>query len=111
MWVGFLAALSLSSRLSTLAAPLVVPISGSARSFRNRRKVALADSARIATNRVLAFQYADRTQRTIVPTLHLVETEHFLIFTAWNPSHDASLADVAERMYADALAAVRVPAN
>ena len=31
--------------------------------------------------------------------MHLVETEHFLIFSAWNPSNDRALAKVCEEMY------------
>jgi hypothetical protein len=43
--------------------------------------------------------WADLTRRTIVPTLHLVETEHCLIFSAWNASNDQALANVCEQMY------------
>jgi hypothetical protein len=45
-------------------------------------------------------EWAEQTRLTIAPTLHLVETEHFLIFSAWNPSNDAALARICEEMFA-----------
>ena len=50
-------------------------------------------------NRRQALDWADQTRRTIVPTMHLVETAHFLMFSAWNSSNDAALARVCEQMY------------
>jgi hypothetical protein len=53
----------------------------------------------ILSCRALALEMAEKTRLTIVPTMHLVETAHFLIFSAWNWSNDASLADLCESMY------------
>ncbi|MBM3838036.1 MAG: hypothetical protein FJ398_08730 [Verrucomicrobia bacterium] len=44
--------------------------------------------------------WAEQTRQTIAPTMHLVETEHFLIFSAWNPSNDAALGRICEDMFA-----------
>jgi hypothetical protein len=65
----------------------------------------------IAINRALAMDMAERTRRFVVPTMHLVETEHFLIFSAWNRSNDAALADVCERMYQMLAQQFSVPAS
>jgi hypothetical protein len=59
-------------------------------------KPAVAD---VIANRARAFEFAEKTRLKIVPTMHLVETEHFLIFSAWNRFNDAGLSDVCERMY------------
>jgi hypothetical protein len=61
------------------------------------------------TNRARAMQMAEETRRTIVPTMHLVETDHFLIFSAWNWSNDASLIDLCERTYQMLVQQFRVP--
>src|ERR1041385_673573 len=58
-----------------------------------------ASPGQIALNRALALNLAERTRQTVVGTMHLVETEHFLICTAWNRAHDGFLADLAEQMY------------
>ncbi|MDA1277845.1 MAG: hypothetical protein O2960_27935 [Verrucomicrobia bacterium] len=54
----------------------------------------------IEQNRSQAIAWAETARRTIVPTMHLVETDHFLIFSAWNPSNDRALRNVCEEMYA-----------
>ena len=54
----------------------------------------------IQRNRSQAMAWAETARRTIVPTMHLVESEHFLIFSAWNPSNDRPLRNVCEDMYA-----------
>jgi hypothetical protein len=51
------------------------------------------------SNRQRAIAWAEETRRTIAPTLHTHETEHFLIFSAWNPSQDRGLGKVCEAMY------------
>jgi hypothetical protein len=43
--------------------------------------------------------WAERTRNEIVPTMHLVETPHFLLFSAWNRSNDQALRNVCEDMY------------
>ena len=50
-------------------------------------------------NRLLALEWGEQTRLTIAPTMHLVETEHFLVFSAWNTLHDPALAKVCEEMY------------
>jgi hypothetical protein len=50
-------------------------------------------------NRTRALEFAEKTRRGIAPTLHLVETEHFLIFSAWNVSHDVYLGSLCEQMH------------
>jgi hypothetical protein len=63
-------------------------------------KYAKPSATEILANRKLALNLAEKTRSAIVPTMHLVETDHFLIFSAWNWSNDAILADLCERMYA-----------
>ena len=55
--------------------------------------------SQVLSNRALAMKLAENTRRTIVPTMHLVETEHFLIFSAWNVSNDTALAVLCEQMF------------
>ena len=43
--------------------------------------------------------WAEQTRKTIVKTMHLVETEHFLIYSAWARSNDKALKNICERMY------------
>jgi hypothetical protein len=57
------------------------------------------DAEQTAANRALALALAERTRQTITPTLHLIETQHFLIFSAWNTSNDSSLAVLCEQMF------------
>jgi len=45
-----------------------------------------------------ARQWAERA-REFSPTMHLVETEHFLVFTDWKATNDRPLAEVCEKMY------------
>jgi len=54
----------------------------------------------IEKNRSQSIAWAEIARRTIVPTMHLVETDHFLIFSAWNRSNDRALRNVCEEMYA-----------
>lgn len=54
----------------------------------------------VASSRAKAFEWADQTRKSIAPALHPIETEHFLIFSAWHRSQDAGLARVCEDMYA-----------
>lgn len=53
----------------------------------------------ILLNRALAFEFAEKTRQTIAPTMHVVESDHFLVCSAWNRSYDNSLANLCERMY------------
>jgi len=65
----------------------------------------------VTVNRAVAFDLADKTRQTIVPTMHLVETEHFLVFSAWNPANDAGLANLCERMYQKLSEQFSIPAS
>lgn len=53
----------------------------------------------VLANRKTALDWGETARRTIVPTMHLVETDHFLIFTAWHRENDGLLANLCERMY------------
>jgi hypothetical protein len=50
-------------------------------------------------NRRKATAWAEQARKAFVPTMHLVETEHFLIFSAWDRSNDRRLRDICEKMY------------
>jgi hypothetical protein len=56
----------------------------------------------IQANHKLAKQWAEKASKTIVSSMHLVETEHFLIYSAWSRSNDKPLARTCEKVY-DAL--------
>ena len=45
-----------------------------------------------------AAEWAKQTEK-FCPTVHLVETPHFLIYSAWDRSNDAALTDICERLY------------
>jgi len=61
-------------------------------------KYAKATPAEIAATTKKADEYAAKA-KTFAPALHLVESEHFRIFSAWPASRDGGLASVAEKMY------------
>jgi hypothetical protein len=65
----------------------------------------------ILFNRTLAFELAEQTRWTIVPTMHPMETDHFLIFSAWNRMNDAALANLCERMYQKLSEQFSIPAT
>jgi hypothetical protein len=58
-----------------------------------------AAPSQASNNRALALEMAERTRQTIAPPMHLVETKHFLIFSAWKPSNDAALGGLCEQMF------------
>lgn len=66
------------------------------RSFKYRKPTTLD----IQRNRRQALAWAESARRNVVSTMHLVESEHFLIFSAWNRSNDRPLRNVCEEMYA-----------
>jgi hypothetical protein len=78
---------------------------------KSKSKYQSLNAADVLTNRILALDMAERTQRTIVPTMHLIETEHFLIFSAWNVSNDPILAGLCEQMYQKLVQQFAVPAS
>lgn len=59
-----------------------------------------ATFSEIQSNRHQALQWAEKTRTTIAPAMHLVETQNFLIFSAWDASHDKALGNVCEEMNA-----------
>jgi len=50
------------------------------------------------TNRKRAADWAEQA-RAFAPTMHLVEADHYWIYSAWDRSNDALLKDVCEKMY------------
>lgn len=62
----------------------------------------------ILTNREKALEWGELVRTKIAPTMHLVETEHFLIFSTWNRSNDQALRNVCEDMYQKLAAQFRV---
>jgi hypothetical protein len=58
-----------------------------------------ATPGQIEANTKLANDWFEKGKE-IVGTMHLVETQHFLLYSAWNASNDAALSEIAERMYA-----------
>ncbi len=63
------------------------------------RKFAPATPAQIKAHRAKAEDWARRT-KAFTPTLHRVETAHFLIYSAWRRSNDKPLGEVCEKTYA-----------
>lgn len=64
------------------------------------RKFMPVTKEEIQANRKLAQDWADKAKRTVVKSMHLVETDHFLIYSAWSRSNDAALKRICERLYA-----------
>ncbi|MHC4983555.1 MAG: hypothetical protein ACYTF6_10405 [Planctomycetota bacterium] len=62
-------------------------------------KYAEPTAEEIEANDKRAREIAEKA-KTFVPALHLIETKHFLIFSAWQRGRDRSLADSCEKMYA-----------
>jgi len=54
----------------------------------------------IQANRKLAQDWADKAKRTVVKSMHLIETDHFLIYSAWGRGNDAALKRICEKLYA-----------
>lgn len=65
-------------------------------------KFAKVTDKAIESNHKLAKRWAEKASKTIVSSMHLVETEHFLIYSAWSRSNDKPLAKTCEKVY-DAL--------
>ncbi|MDY6914134.1 MAG: hypothetical protein SVT52_06750 [Planctomycetota bacterium] len=70
-----------------------------------------ATPKQIEANHKLAKQWAEKVRQDIAPKMHLVETEHFLIFSEWALDDDKSLADVCEKMYAAMCRQFGIPAK
>ncbi len=47
-----------------------------------------------------AAEWGEKIRTTIAPTMHLIETDHFLIYSTWKRSSDAGLKKSCEGMYA-----------
>ncbi len=62
----------------------------------------------ILNNRKQALDWGELVRTKIAPTMHLVESEHFMIFSTWNRSNDLALRNVCEEMYQKLSAQFRV---
>ena len=62
------------------------------------KKYAEPTEKQIAANNRLARELAEKA-KAVAPALHVVETEHFLIFSAWPGSRDKAIGELCERMY------------
>lgn len=65
-------------------------------------KVNEAEKKKAEAHRQQAMQWYAKTRSGIVSTMHLVQTDHFLIFSSWSRSNDKALKDICEKLY-DAL--------
>lgn len=63
------------------------------------RKYTPVTKAQAEAVRKQAMKWFAKARSTITPTMHLIETDHFLIFSAWSKGNDASLKSICERMY------------
>lgn len=63
------------------------------------RKFMPVTKEEIQANRKLAQDLADKAKRTVVKSMHLIETDHFLIYSAWGRSNDAALKRICEKLY------------
>jgi len=68
-----------------------------------------ATAEQIAANHAQADEYARQTHDTIVPTMHKVETPHFLLYSAWNRNQDRALTGILEKMYATLCRQFNIP--
>jgi hypothetical protein len=62
-------------------------------------KVSEADKKKAEAHRQQAMQWYAKTRGSIVSTMHLVQTDHFLIFSSWSRSNDKALKDICEKLY------------
>jgi hypothetical protein len=77
----------------------------------SKSKYPKANPEEFQSNRTRALAMAEKTRQEIVWTMHLVETPHFLIFSAWNWLNDAALANLCEAMYQKLSEQFDVPAT
>lgn len=63
------------------------------------RKYTAATAKQIEANRKLAMTWYAKTRATVVASMHFIETDHFLIFSAWSRGNDKALRDICEKMY------------
>ncbi len=75
------------------------------------RKTTEPTEAEIARNRRQAMEWFHKARKEVVASLHLVETPHFLIFSAWSPANDRRLGRVCETMYTHLRKQFRLPAE
>ena len=54
----------------------------------------------VANNRLRAQQWADHARESFAPSLHLIESEHYLIYSAWTSGYDPMLSALCEDLYA-----------
>lgn len=56
------------------------------------------DDALVVKFRSIAEEWAENAKK-FAPKMHLVETQHFLIFSAWEKNQDKGMSDAIENMY------------
>jgi len=61
-----------------------------------------ATPAQVAAYRRIAMGWFELARKDVAPAMHMTETEHFLIFSAWPRSDDRPMGIAAEKLY-DAL--------
>jgi hypothetical protein len=100
--ISLLAAIAIATPTGrALAAPASSPASGPATSKpadKPKSKFPAVSPEQAAENRRRAVQMSDDIRKDM-KDLHLVETEHFLIFSTWKPANDKPLGDTCERLY------------
>ena len=74
------------------------------------RKFQPATDEQASANTRRAIEMADKA-KAFSPTMHLVETRNFLVFSAWDPSNDKPLADICQAMYAALCKQFDIPAD
>ncbi len=70
-----------------------------------------ATPERAAAVRKRAAEWAERIRTTITPKLHLIETDHFLIYSTWDRGSDGGLKRSCEGMYAALCKQFAIPAT
>lgn len=71
----------------------VSPVGAAASRYRK------ATPQEILSNRLHALELGEKMREGIATSTHLVETEHFLIFSEWNRMNDGGLNKICEEMY------------
>ena len=82
-----------------LACWMLLPSAGCLWAAAAETNYAQPTAAEILANRNQAIAWAKETREKFSPQLHVLETSHFLIFSAWLPRYDAGLKQVCEEMY------------
>ncbi len=62
-------------------------------------KFTKVSQAQVDANHAKAAAWAEEAKKSVTDKIHLVETDHFLIYSAWRKSNDDDLARICEKMY------------